>query len=77
MQSMREKEADRNSPTAQGETTLPGRSVLVFPRSSAEDAFRSSQPVDIDLETLLSKFGMRLADAAKTLGVSRTSLKQV
>lgn len=79
MQSMREKEAETetNSPTAQRETTLPGRSVLVFPRPSAEDAFRSSQPVDIDLETLRSKFGMRLADAAKTLGISITSLKQV
>jgi hypothetical protein len=31
----------------------------------------------VDLETLKSKFGMRLSDAAKSLGISMTSFKQV
>ena len=48
----------------------------VIPRSSS-DAFLTSSPVDVDLETLKSKFGMRLSDAAKSLGISMTSFKQV
>lgn len=55
----------------------PCLSVLVIPRPTAEDDFRSSVPVDIDLEILKSKFDMRLSDAARTLGISITSLKQV
>ena len=51
--------------------------VHVIPRSSSQDAFPTSSPVDVDLETLKSKFGMRLSDAAKSLGISMTSFKQV
>ena len=52
-------------------------SVMVIPRPTAEDAFRSGNPVELDLEALRSKFDLRLSDAAKSLGISITSLKQV
>ena len=55
---------------------LARKSVHVIPRSSS-DAIPTSSPVDVDLETLKSKFGMRLSDAAKSLGISMTSFKQV
>jgi len=55
---------------------LARKSVHVIPRSSS-DALPTSSPVDVDLETLKSKFGMRLSDAAKSLGISMTSFKQV
>ena len=56
---------------------LAAQSVHVIPRASAQDAFRSSSPVEVDLATLKSKLGMRLSDAAKSLGISMTTFKQV
>ena len=56
---------------------LAPQSVHVIPRASAQDAFRSSSPVEVDLATLKSKLGMRLSDAAKSLGISMTTFKQV
>jgi hypothetical protein len=54
-------------------------SVLVIPRPTAwsVNPFRSSSPVELDLELMESKFDMRLSDAAKSLGISTTSFKQV
>ena len=54
----------------------PPTSVLVIPRPTAEDAFRSGSPVELTREMLKSKFDMRLSDAAKSLGMSTTSFKQ-
>ena len=51
-------------------------SVMVVPRTTAEIAFRSGEPVELDLEAVRSKFDLRLSDAAKALGISITSLKQ-
>jgi hypothetical protein len=42
-----------------------------------QDAFRHLTPVEVDLATLKSKLGMRLSDAAKSLGISMTTFKQV
>jgi hypothetical protein len=55
----------------------PSTSVLVIPRPTADDAFRSGSPVELTKEMLKSKFDMRLSDAAKSLGISITSFKQV
>jgi len=55
----------------------PPTSVLVIPRPTAEDAFCSCSPVELTREVLTSKFHMRLSDAAKSLGISITSFKQV
>ena len=55
----------------------PAQSVQVTPRPSVQDAFRHLIPVEVDLATLKSKFDMRLSDAAKSLGISITSFKQV
>lgn len=58
-------------------------SVRVIPQPMNEDRFtaehvlRSCSPVDLDLQTLKSKFGLRLADAARTFNISITSLKKV
>lgn len=53
------------------------RSVMVIPRPSARDAFRSSEPVKIDFAILSSKFDLRLSDAARSFGLSITAFKQV
>jgi len=55
----------------------PAQSVQVTPRPYVQDAFRHLTPVEVDLATLKSKFDMRLSDAAKSLGISITSFKQV
>ena len=55
----------------------PAHSVQVTPRPYVQDAFRHLTPVEVDLATLKSKFDMRLSDAAKSLGISITSFKQV
>ena len=54
----------------------PPTSVLVIPRPTAEDPFRSSAPVELTREMLESKFDMRLSDAARSLRMSTRSLKR-
>ena len=50
--------------------------VTVIPRNTHEKVGNGGAPVDIDLATVTSMFEMRLADAARSLGVSKTSFKQ-
>ena len=51
--------------------------MVVFPRPSAHDSYRSSFPVEVDAVMLRSKFDLRLSDAAKSFGISITSFKHV
>jgi hypothetical protein len=77
MAALEKEYADGRAADKEDGSASVNQSILVIPRPTAEDSFRSSSPVELDLKTLQSKFNMRLSDAAKSLGISPTSLKQV
>jgi hypothetical protein len=69
--SAQETEEERKAAAAGGASR-----VTVIPRNTHEKVGNGGAPVDIDLATVRSMFEMRLADAARSLGVSKTSFKQ-
>lgn len=69
--SVQETEEERRAAAAGGASR-----VTVIPRNTHEKVGNGGAPVDIDLATVRTMFEMRLADAARSLGVSKTSFKQ-